>query len=111
VHHEHSLISAFVKRSERERYREILANPRLRHKFTHLPSGSPGAPTSRDIAEIGKSKTLTTHSTTLRAGYGHEGTRRGILEEIPWGSIYAANIFGVPLLPSRCAASARNDRG
>jgi hypothetical protein len=36
VHHEQSLISAFVKRSKRERYREILANPRLRHKFTHL---------------------------------------------------------------------------
>jgi hypothetical protein len=33
VHHEHSLI-AFVKRSKRERYREILSSPRLRHKFT-----------------------------------------------------------------------------
>lgn len=31
---EHSLIAAFVKRSKRDRYREILSNPRLRHKFT-----------------------------------------------------------------------------
>jgi hypothetical protein len=35
VHNEHSLIAAFVKRSKRERYREILSNPRLRHKFTN----------------------------------------------------------------------------
>lgn len=35
VHHEQSLIAAFVKRNKRERYREILANPRLRNKFTH----------------------------------------------------------------------------
>src|SRR5579863_3546783 len=28
------LISAFVKRNKRERYREILADPRLRRKFT-----------------------------------------------------------------------------
>ena len=35
MHHEHSLIAAFVKRSKRNRYREILSNPRLRHKFTH----------------------------------------------------------------------------
>jgi hypothetical protein len=28
------------------------------------------------IAGIGKSKALTTHSTSLQAGYGHEGTRR-----------------------------------
>jgi hypothetical protein len=34
VHNEHSLIAAFVKRSKRDRYREILSNPRLRHKFT-----------------------------------------------------------------------------
>jgi hypothetical protein len=34
VHHEHALIAAFVKRSKRDRYREILSNPRLRHKFT-----------------------------------------------------------------------------
>jgi hypothetical protein len=34
VHNEHSLI-AFVKRSKRDRYREILSNPRLRHKFTN----------------------------------------------------------------------------
>jgi len=33
VHNAHSLISAFVKRSKRDRYREILSNPRLRHKF------------------------------------------------------------------------------
>jgi hypothetical protein len=35
VHNEHSLIAAFVKRSKRERYREILSNSRLRHKFTN----------------------------------------------------------------------------
>jgi hypothetical protein len=35
VHIEQSLIGAFVKRSKRDRYREILENPRLRHKFTH----------------------------------------------------------------------------
>ena len=34
MHHEQSLIAAFVKRSKRERYREILSSPRLRHKFT-----------------------------------------------------------------------------
>jgi hypothetical protein len=35
VHNEHSLVAAFVKRSKRDRYREILSNPRLRHKFTN----------------------------------------------------------------------------
>jgi hypothetical protein len=35
VHNEHSLIAAFVRRSKRDRYREILSNPRLRHKFTN----------------------------------------------------------------------------
>jgi hypothetical protein len=35
VYDEQSLIAAFVTRSKRERYREMLANPRLRHKFTH----------------------------------------------------------------------------
>jgi hypothetical protein len=34
VHDEHALIAAFVKRSKRDRYREILSKPRLRHKFT-----------------------------------------------------------------------------
>jgi hypothetical protein len=34
VHYEHALIAAFVKRGKRDRYREILSNPRLRHKFT-----------------------------------------------------------------------------
>jgi hypothetical protein len=34
VHHEQGLIAAFVKRGKRDRYREILSNPRLRHKFT-----------------------------------------------------------------------------
>ena len=31
---EYSLIAAFVKRGKRDRYREMLSNPRLRHKFT-----------------------------------------------------------------------------
>jgi hypothetical protein len=31
---EHSLLAPFVKRSKRDRHREILSNPRLRHKFT-----------------------------------------------------------------------------
>jgi hypothetical protein len=35
VHNEQALIAAFVKRSKRDRYREILSNPRLRHKFTN----------------------------------------------------------------------------
>jgi len=35
VHNEQSLIAAFVKRSKRDRYREILSNPRLRHKSTN----------------------------------------------------------------------------
>jgi len=35
VYNEHSLIAAFVKRSKRDRYREILSNPRLRHKFNN----------------------------------------------------------------------------
>jgi hypothetical protein len=34
VANEHVLIVAFVKRNKRDRYREILSNPRLRHKFT-----------------------------------------------------------------------------
>jgi hypothetical protein len=33
VSYEQSLVAAFVKRSKRERYREILSEPRLRHKF------------------------------------------------------------------------------
>jgi len=36
VQSEQSLISAFVKRSKRDRYREMLSNPRLRHKFISL---------------------------------------------------------------------------
>jgi len=34
VHNEQSLIGAFVKRSKRDRYREILSSPRQRYKFT-----------------------------------------------------------------------------
>jgi hypothetical protein len=34
VHNEHSLIAAFVKRGKRDRYRDMLSSPRLRHKFT-----------------------------------------------------------------------------
>jgi hypothetical protein len=34
VRNELSLIAAFVKRSKRDRYREILSDPRLRQKFT-----------------------------------------------------------------------------
>jgi hypothetical protein len=30
---EHSIITAFVKRGKRDRYTEILSDPRLRHKF------------------------------------------------------------------------------
>jgi hypothetical protein len=33
--HEQALIAAFVKRNKRDRYREILSNPRLRQKFTN----------------------------------------------------------------------------
>ncbi len=32
---EHSLIGAFVKRNKRDRYRDIISNPLLRHKFIH----------------------------------------------------------------------------
>ena len=35
MHNEHALIAAFVKRTKRDRYREILSNARLRHKFTN----------------------------------------------------------------------------
>jgi hypothetical protein len=35
VHHEQALIAAFVKRNKRDRYREFVANPRLRHKFAN----------------------------------------------------------------------------
>lgn len=35
MHNEHLLIAAFVKRSKRDRHREILSNPRLRRKFTN----------------------------------------------------------------------------
>lgn len=35
VHNEQSLVSAFVKGKKRDRYREILSNPRLRRKFTN----------------------------------------------------------------------------
>jgi hypothetical protein len=34
MHDEQALIAAFVKRNKRDRYREILSSPRLRHKFT-----------------------------------------------------------------------------
>ncbi len=34
MHNEQSLIAAFVKGSKRDRYREVLSDPRLRHKFT-----------------------------------------------------------------------------
>jgi hypothetical protein len=34
VHIDRALISAFIKRSKRDRYREILADPRLHHEFT-----------------------------------------------------------------------------
>jgi len=34
VHHEQALIASFARRSKCDRYREILSNPRLRHKFT-----------------------------------------------------------------------------
>lgn len=34
MHHEISLIGAFVKRNKRDRYREMAADSRLRHKFT-----------------------------------------------------------------------------
>jgi hypothetical protein len=36
VHNEDALIGAFVKRNKRERYRELVSNPRHRHKFTRL---------------------------------------------------------------------------
>jgi len=36
VRHELALIAAFAKRSKRDRYREILSNPRLRRKFTNM---------------------------------------------------------------------------
>ena len=35
MYNEHALIAAFVKRGKRDRYREFLSNPRLRHKFTN----------------------------------------------------------------------------
>jgi hypothetical protein len=34
VQHELALIAAFVSRSKRDRYREFLSDPKLRHKFT-----------------------------------------------------------------------------
>lgn len=34
VHPEQALIAAFITRGKRDRYREILADPQLRHKFT-----------------------------------------------------------------------------
>jgi uncharacterized protein YjbK len=35
VHNELPVIAAFVKRSKRDRYRKILSDPRLHHKFTN----------------------------------------------------------------------------
>jgi hypothetical protein len=35
VHNELSLIAAFVNRNKRDRYREFVSNPHLRHKFTN----------------------------------------------------------------------------
>ncbi|HSY03705.1 MAG TPA: hypothetical protein VK819_16190 [Acidobacteriaceae bacterium] len=35
MHHEQALVAAFVTRSKRDRYREFLDNPRVRHQFTH----------------------------------------------------------------------------
>jgi hypothetical protein len=34
VRNDQALVAAFVKRSKRDRYRELLSNPSLRHKFT-----------------------------------------------------------------------------
>ncbi|ABF39543.1 hypothetical protein Acid345_0538 [Candidatus Koribacter versatilis Ellin345] len=34
MHNELTLISAFIKRSKRDRYREFVSDPRLRRKFT-----------------------------------------------------------------------------
>jgi hypothetical protein len=34
MHHETSLIAAFVKRNKRDRYGEMVSDSRLRHKFT-----------------------------------------------------------------------------
>lgn len=34
MYHDQALIAAFVKRAKRDRYREILSNPKLRRKFT-----------------------------------------------------------------------------
>ena len=39
MHHENSLIAAFVKRNKRDRYREIISDSRLRHKFTSQLAG------------------------------------------------------------------------
>jgi hypothetical protein len=39
VHNEQALIAAFVKRSKRDRYREIRCDPHLRHKFIRLQIG------------------------------------------------------------------------
>jgi hypothetical protein len=36
VYHEQSLVSAFIKRNKRGRYRDILSDEKLRHKFTSL---------------------------------------------------------------------------
>jgi hypothetical protein len=36
VRNEQLFIAAFVKGSKRDRYREIVSDPRLRHKFTHM---------------------------------------------------------------------------
>jgi hypothetical protein len=35
VYNEHAVIAAFVNRNKRDRYREVLSNPRLRRKFTN----------------------------------------------------------------------------
>lgn len=34
MHHEISLVAAFIKRNKRDRYRELVSDARLRHKFT-----------------------------------------------------------------------------
>jgi hypothetical protein len=52
------------------------------------------------IAESGTSKALTTRSTSLRAGYGHEGTRRDSRENALHLHL-RCQLPRVPLLPSR----------
>jgi hypothetical protein len=67
--------------------------------------------TSTSSRDIGRSKTLTTHSTSLRAGYGHEGTPKGFWRKCLASAFTLLTSSGFLSRRRMRSATARNDRG